>query len=486
MRELTIHISADSREHLYEQIYKHIKREIRNGAFLKDEKLPSTRFLAEYLQVSRSTVELAYQQLLSEGYIAARPCRGYFVSPIEELYDLKLKKSNQKDPVDKSKGFSGSFKSGTSEDTNISRKHSWKQDFSPNGTDVAGFPYETWKRISKNSLEDNRLKMFSQGDAKGEEELRETVARYLHASRGVNCSSQQVIIGAGTDYLLMLLAQLLGRGQSLAMENLTYPRAHRIFSSFQYKIRPISLDEGGMSIGELRKSDAQIAYVMPAHQFPTGVVMPIGRRQELLNWAMEVEGRYLIEDDYDSEFRFIGKPIPSLQAIDENGKVIYMGTFSKSIAPAIRISYMVLPPQLLAVYERVCGMYASTVSRIDQTILNQFMKEGCFERHLNKMRKIYKGKHDLLLEGLKEFRKKFDIRGEHAGLHVLLVSKDGASEGWLRERAEKAGVKVYGMSEYFMGEKALPRKDTILMGFAALSEKEIKEGLEALKKAWGV
>lgn len=486
MRELTIHISAGGREHLYEQIYKHIKREIRSGAFLKDEKLPSTRFLAEYLQVSRSTVELAYQQLLSEGYIEARPCRGYFVSPIEELYDLKLKKSNQKDPVDKSKGFSGSLKSGISGDMNASRKHSWKQDFSPNGTDVTGFPYETWKRISKNSLEDNRLKMFSQGDAKGEEELRETVARYLHASRGVNCSSQQVIIGAGTDYLLMLLAQLLGRGRSLAMENLTYPRAYRIFASFQYRIRPISLDEGGMSIGELRKSDAQIAYVMPAHQFPTGVVMPIGRRQELLNWAMEVEGRYLIEDDYDSEFRFIGKPIPSLQAIDENGKVIYMGTFSKSIAPAIRISYMVLPPQLLSVYERVCGMYASTVSRIDQTILNQFMKEGCFERHLNKMRKIYKGKHDLLLERLKEFRKKFDIRGEHAGLHVLLVSKDGASESWLTERAEKAGVKVYGMSEYFMGEKVLPRKATILMGFAALSEKEIKEGLETLKKAWEV
>lgn len=486
MRELTIHISAGSGEHLYEQIYKHIKREIRSGAFLKDEKLPSTRFLAEYLQVSRSTVELAYQQLLSEGYIEARPCKGYFVSPIEELYDLKLKKSHQKSPTGKANGFSDSLKSETSVDRHVNRKHSWKQDFSPNGTDVTGFPYETWKRISRNSLEDNRLKMFSQGDARGEEELRETVARYLHASRGVNCSSQQIVIGAGTDYLLMLLAQLLGRGQRLAMENPTYPRAYRIFDSFQYKISSVSLDEGGMSMGELRKSGAQIAYVMPAHQFPTGLIMPIGRRQELLNWAMEVEGRYLIEDDYDSEFRFKGKPIPSLQAIDEHGKVIYMGTFSKSIAPAIRISYMVLPKPLLPVYERVCGMYASTVSRIDQAILNQFMKEGCFERHLNKMRKIYKGKHDLLLEGLKEFRKKFDIMGEHAGLHVLLVSKEDVSESWLTEKAEKAGVKVYGMSEYFMGEKAMPQKATILMGFAALSEKEIEEGLEVLKETWEI
>ena len=201
------------------------------------------------------------------------------------------------------------------------------------------------------------------------------------------------MVGAGNDYLLLLLEKLLGRHAGIAMENPTYKRAYRIFRSFAYHIEVVGVDEGGMKVEELRKKQVKAAYVMPSHQYPTGITMPIGRRMELLKWAAEGEERFLIEDDYDSEFRYKGKPIPSLQGADGNGRVIYIGTFSKAIAPAIRVSYMVLPPLLLKRYRESCSFYSSTVSRIDQRILNEFIRDGYFERYLNKTRKLYREKH---------------------------------------------------------------------------------------------
>lgn len=256
------------------------------------------------------------------------------------------------------------------------------------------------EKITKSILVDANSEMFALGDAQGDLRLRETIGRYLHSSRGVNCHPEQIIIGAGTDYLFMLLEKILGRHVPIAMEEPTYKRAYQVFQSFAYKIDAIPMDAYGMDVEKLRMTDARVAYVMPSHQYPTGVVMPIGRRMELLKWAMEKEDRYLIEDDYDSEFRYKGKPIPSLQASDRDGRVIYMGTFSKSIAPAIRVGFMVLPLDLLKIYKENCGFYASTVSRIDQRILNEFIKDGYFERYLNKMRKVYRERHDFLLSKL--------------------------------------------------------------------------------------
>ena len=301
-------------------------------------------------------------------------------------------------------------------------KASFDYDFSPTGIDMSAFPYSVWRKISRDVLSQNEEQLFLQGDIQGDVELRNTISRYLHASRGVNCKPEQIIIGAGNDYLLLLLEKILGRHRKIGMENPTYKRAYRIFQSFAYDIYPIDMDENGMLVKQLDKNGVEIAYVMPSHQYPTGSIMPIGRRMELLKWAAKQENRYLIEDDYDSEFRYIGKPIPSLQASDLNSKVIYIGTFSKAIAPTIRVSYMVLPLSLLKKYKAECYFYSSTVSKIDQHILNVFIKDGYFERHLNKMRKIYKSKHDLLLELLEPFKTKFVITGENAGLHILLTS----------------------------------------------------------------
>lgn len=296
---------------------------------------------------------------------------------------------------------------------------------------------------------------------------------------------EQIMIGAGNDYLLLLLEKILGRHIPVAMENPTYKRACRIFQSFAYPVSFVPMDEGGMRLDALQKSGAQLAYVMPAHQFPTGIVMPIGRRMELLRWASEKEERYLIEDDYDSEFRYRSRPIPALKASDKNDKVIYIGTFSKAIAPAIRISYMVLPVKLLMEYKEKCGFYSSTVSRIDQSILNEFIQNGYFERYLNKMRKYYKLKHDLMMNELKAFEKDFVISGENAGLHVLLTDKKGRTEEELQRCAEDAGIKVYPMGEFYMETPpGAKRKAAVILGYGALSQDDIVDGLRALKAAY--
>lgn len=473
MNELAIELKGDTGECLYQQIYEYIKKEIRAGKLLKNEKLPSTRSLAEYLQVARSTVDTAYGQLMAEGYIIARPCRGYFVSDTTELFSLSemTVENSSREAV---------FV------TEKKEKKSFLYDFYPHAVSMKDFPFATWKRITREILVEESEEIFTLGEAQGDLELRKTISRYLHSARGVICDPRQIVVGAGTDYLLMLLEKILGRHVSIAMENPTYRRAYNVLQSFAYKIEALPMDEYGISMEALYQSGAEIAYVMPSHQYPTGTVMPIGRRLELLKWAEEEERRYLIEDDYDSEFRYRGKPIPALQASDRRGKVIYMGTFSKSIAPAIRVGYMVLPLTLLKKYKENCGFYASTVSRIDQQILNEFIKNGHFERYLNKMRKIYKEKHDCLLEQLKDFEKNFAISGENAGLHLLLIAKKGPGEKELIQKAEAAGIKVYGMSDALVGQEKKDRRyqDTILLGYGALSPDEIRQGVGLLKTAW--
>ena len=499
MYDLTIQLQLNSEKCLYEQIYEHIRQEIREGKLLMGERLPSTRSLAEYLQVARSTVDVAYAQLLSEGYIESRPYKGYYVCRMEELFQLETRPDSSCQAADtgpdnfqqKGKnGFGVKNRNSRSENTVLQPEESDEEtaylyDFSPTGIDMSAFPFSVWKKITKNVLNDDRSGLYLLGEPQGDYDLRLTISRYLHSSRGVNCSPEQIIVGAGNDYLLLLLEKILGPNVRVAMENPTYKRAYRIFCSCGYEIAAVDMDENGMRVDSLEQANATAAYVMPSHQHPTGVVMPIGRRTELLHWAGQQEGRYLIEDDYDSEFRYRGKPIPSLQSSDKHGRVIYIGTFSKAIAPAIRVSYMVLPQQLLESYRKECFFFSSTVSRIDQRILNEFIREGYFERHLNKMRKLYRAKHEMMLECLGPLEEKFSLSGENAGLHLLLTSKEGREEAELIRMAGQQQVKVYGLSDSFIGKKGEGRESfTVLLGFGALTQEEIKEGADRLKKAW--
>ena len=290
----------------------------------------------------------------------------------------------------------------------------------------------------------------------------------------------------------MLLSAILGTSRRIAMETPTYKHAYRIFGQLGFDLCTVPMDASGMQVSVLESSGAEIAYVMPSHQYPLGIVMPIKRRLELLSWAARKEGRYIIEDDYDSEFRYKGKPIPALRGTDQRDKVIYLGTFSKSIAPAIRISYLVLPEGLLQNCENALQKFSSTVSRIDQMTLDQFLKEGYFERHLNRMRSIYGRKHELLLGELKRMNSFCRVTGEHAGVHLLVEFTNGMTEREGIERAKDQGVKVYPLSEYeirnldsdkkYQGQMC--QRPTVILGYATLSEDEIIEASARLHKAW--
>lgn len=465
MNELTIHLNPKSKVPMYEQIYEYIKQDIQQGRLSAGKRLPAGRALSQYLDVSRSTVDLAYEQLLSEGYVEAVPRKGYYVCQIDELYHIS---GIQTPPAEIAKR----------------EEYSYLYDFSPNGIDLDSFPYGAWRKITKNTLIDDKKDLFQLGDPKGDLELRKTICSYLHQARGVNCRPEQVIVGAGNDYLLLLLAAVLGTSHRVAMENPTYQHAKRIFQQLGYEVSAIPMDSQGMNVEELRQSGSNIAYVMPSHQFPLGIVMPIKRRLELLAWAGEKEGRYIIEDDYDSEFRYKGKPIPALQGSDQKGRVIYLGTFSRSIAPAIRISYLVLPEQLLEPSAYALTLFSSTVSRIDQTILNRFIKEGYYERHLNKMRTIYNRKHDVLLNQMKGLSSICQIHGEYAGVHILVEFLNGMTEEEAIRRAKEAGVKVYPLSGYYCGEYKEKPLHQILMGYAVLTEEEIVKAVNCLERVW--
>ncbi|SFR81765.1 MocR-like pyridoxine biosynthesis transcription factor PdxR [Anaeromicropila populeti] len=456
---LTIPLNVKSKHPLYEQIYLHIKKEIQSGALPVQTKLPSTRGLANHLQVSRNTIEQAYAQLISEGYIESKQKSGYYICQINGLAEYHQTKL-------------------TAKQLKAEKRKVYSYDFSPFSVDLTHFPYHTWRQLSKNCLTQDE-NLFLLGHNQGDDRLRHAISDYLHQSRGVRCTEEQLIIGAGVDYLLQLISILIPRNQLIAMENPSYMRAYRIFKGLGYQTAAIDLDNMGISMEKLYQSNASIAYVTPSHQYPIGIVMPIKRRMELLQWACEEENRYIIEDDHDSEFRYTGKPIPSLQGIAPQDKVIYIGTFSRAIAPAIRVGYMVLPTPLLAQYQSEYSYYSCTVSRIDQAIITNFIQEGYFERHLNRMRKLYKTKHDTLMQALGIFKDNMEICGENAGLYVVVKFKTNVTEDLIIEEAKKNGIRLYGLLEHYI-QKPTDNTPTFLIGFANLSEFELQKGIHEL------
>lgn len=448
---------------LYEQIYLAIKQDIEDGKISFGEKLPSTRLLAANLNVSRFTVDLAYDQLVSEGYIQARAGSGFFVCDLTNLFSGISDVQNQAVP----------------RRLEEEQRPQVRIDFSPFAIDPVHFPYNIWKKRNREALEATDDLLVAR-EAAGDLGLRETIATYLYRSRGVHCTPDQILVGAGNEYLLLLLVQILGGGCSVMMENPTYMQAYEVFRHAGCQVRVGVMDEEGLQISELVRRPVNVVYVMPSHQFPMGTIMPLARRQELLEWASGEQGRYIIEDDHDSEFRYVGKPIPSLQSRDQNDCVIYLGTFSKSISPALRMSYMVLPRHLSERFHAQFDFYASTVPTGQQLAVRYFMENGDFERHLNRMRRVYKAKHDFLLKELKKRPWVRQIRGEHAGLHLVTEVVCSCSEEQLLAAARDRGVRIYGMSAYRIGRVVQKEPVTLLMGFGGLTEEALTEGLTVL------
>ena len=436
---LTYNLTATGSDSLYESLYKCIKNDILQGKLCAGEKLPSKRSFAKNLGISVITVENAYGQLSDEGYIYSMPKRGFYVSDIDMVANpnTSAKTSADANLFDDSASIACS---------------PYFADFSSNQTDSEIFPFTIWTKTVRSVLNDNRIQLMINPPCGGILPLRNAIARYLGDFRGMKVAPHQIIIGAGTEYLYGLLIQLLGKDLIYGVENPGYHKIGKICKSMDVSYRHVDLDENGVSIHELEEKKIDIIHTSPSHHFPTGIVMPVSRRYELLGWAAKEKERYIIEDDYDSELRLSGKPFPTLQSIDISGKVIYTNTFTKTLASTVRISYMVLPEDLAKRFYSELSFYSCTVSNFEQYTLAQFMENGSFEKHINRLRNYYQNKRDAILKELKSgsIGKYITIQEEEAGVHFLMHIQSDCTEAEIVEKAKAGGVKLDPLSRYYI------------------------------------
>lgn len=470
-------LNSDSDKPLYQQIYEQLKEQIISGELSARTKITSTRTLSTILNVSRNTVENAYLQLCSEGYIESKPGSGYVV--LEVLPEVLFTDN------DKSYGVSNSLKS--TEDNSIKKINTtdFSYNFEYGKLSSSDFPLKTWRKVSNKALATLTAEdMISYSESKGELDFRIEIMNYLTKSRGVSCNTNQIIVCTGFAYCLSLICQLLRQDfDEIAIEDPGYFGTRDIFTNNGYKVTPISVDKDGINITELEKSAARIVYITPSHQFPTGAVMPIQKRLKLLDWAIKNDG-LIIEDDYDSELRYSSRPIPSIQNIGHKEKVIYIGTFSKSLSPSLRVNYMVLPEAYLDRYSKLFRIYQSSVPIIQQRVLYQFMHLGHYESHLRKISLANKRKHDLLISEIhKTLDNRVIVHGRNAGLHVLVEVTNGLTELELIEKASKFGAIVYPVSMFWINLEKYSN-NMVLLGFGGMTEEQIINGIKVLNDAW--
>ena len=466
-----IELHPESRVPLYEQLYQALAGQIRAGVLAPGRPLPGRRTMAEQLGVSVNTVDTAYQMLAAEGLAESRPRRGFFVQETGGMLYTGARASRP-EPASPPAGPAPARAAGP------------RYDLSTVGVDTALFPARSWGRIQRDLLY-NSPSLLQRGEAQGDAELRTAIAGYLATYRGVNCTPEQVVVGAGIEYLLGCLAHLFA-GSTAAVENPGYSRARAVLQNSGIPCLPADIDKNGLTVEGLIGTGANLCYITPSHHFPTGVTMPAPRRAQLLAWAREVPGRYILEDDYDSEFRFDIRPLPSLQGMaGPDGPVVYLTTFSKRLAPGIRIACMVLPLDLLAAYRRDFALYSNTVSRFEQQTLSRFMTGGYFTRHLARMRLTYKKRMEHFTAALTgSLGKDLVIRGRHSGLHLLLTLPGAGGERAMVEAAGREGVFLHGLSEYYLARPQLCPPDTVVAGYAALADEDISGAAAALARAW--
>ncbi|WP_424237985.1 PLP-dependent aminotransferase family protein [Bhargavaea ginsengi] len=465
---LIVPIRRDGGGPIYAQIYEGIRRMILENSLPVGSKLPSKRKFAEHLGVSNTTVELAYEQLLAEGYITSKPRSGFYVQDIGELAYAQ--------PADDQKAAP----------PRLPEKKKYRHDFSPGRIDTGAFPFDEWRRQAKNIIDRAAADFLLLGHPHGDPELRREIATYLNHSRGVRCTPEQIVIGSGTEQLMPLVIRLLGPFTVYAVENPGYPLTHHLFRQNDRMTVPISVDGQGIDVGVLEESGADAVYVTPAHQFPTGAVLSANRRNRLLNWAAEKPGRIIIEDDYDSEFRYGGIPVPALQGMDRHGRVLYLSTFSKSLMPSLRIAYMVLPEPLLERYSELFAHYSSTVPRLEQQMLAGFMADGSFSRHLNRMRKVYRRKYIALTAALGPYAGFVSHEESQAGMHLRLTVRTSWSAEELVRRAADAGIHVQSASAYSIVRTEREYLPEIVLGFGSIPENDIPGAISLLMDAWGI
>ena len=435
---------------LYEALYRSIRGDILEGRLLPGQKLPSKRALAQNLEVSKITVETAYNQLLAEGYITAREKVGYFV---EEVEGRRLAPPAQTVPVRPPEPETA-------------------------GSGTEKFPFSVWSKLQREVMLDYGEKLLLPLPNRGLYELRLAISRHLAAFRGMGVDPENILVGAGTDFLYNLLIQLLGRDLLYAVEEPGYDKIRKIYAAGGVRVMGASMDDRGVVPDRLR--GARVLHISPSHHFPTGLVTPVSRRWELLEWAAKNNG-WIIEDDYDSEFRFDAHPMPAMQALEGGDRVIYMNTFSKSLAPSIRISYMVLPPALMERFQRELGFYSCTVPSFEQYTLARFLSRGHFEKHINRMRKFYKNRRNRVIGLLKScaFSEKLTILEQDAGLHFLLKVDTELPDRMLAEHLAAAGLRLHPLSEYYHSAD-VGDLHMLVVNYAGLREETLEQAIEKL------
>lgn len=467
---ITISLDTNSKTPLYIQLYEYIKTEIENGNIKNKEKLPSKRTLASHLKISIITVETAYAQLMAEGYIISKPGSGYYTDIWDNTEAEQLTPSANQLP----------------ETSSTDTQSEIVYDFRTNHIDTSEFPFSTWAKISREVLSGRSEELLNACDVQGTLYLRRMIAQYLRDFRGLKIEPEQIVVGAGTEYLTGLIIQLLGRDNAYGVENPGYKKVYEIFSANASRVFPIPMDEKGASAIAITGFGIDVIHITPSHHFPLGTVMPISRRQELLKWAYSKEDRYIIEDDYDNEFIYTKRPLPALQSIDKKGRVIYINTFTKTLAPSMRISYMVLPKELVQKFKSKLGFYSCTVPVFEQLTLARFIEKRHFDRHINRMKKIYRERRDILTEKISQGKlgKIVEISGLDAGMHVLLKVNNNMNQNELVLSALSKGVKIYRLSEYYSFPVSNMPENIVVAGFSGLDKKQIIKGIDALCKAW--
>ena len=440
---------------LYEQLYRALKADILSGTLPGGSRLPSGRALAEHLGLSRVTVETAYAQLLAEGYLTSRPRAGYFVEQLtpQELPPRVSEPEAQPPEPEPAQSRSAQL-----------------------------FPFSVWARLMRGVLLDRRQELLRPAPDAGLPALRQAVAAELYRQRGVHVSPEQVYIGAGAEYFYNLLIQFFGHGRVYALENPGHRKIARVYQANQVAVRPIGMDADGVIPELLEQSGAEVLHISPSHHYPTGTVTPITRRQALMRWLTAQPGRYLIEDDYDSEFRFSGLPIPTIQSMDRSGRVIYMNTFSRTISPSLRISYMILPRTLLPQWQAAMGFYSCTVPSFEQMTLTRFLAEGYFEKHLSRMKKHYRAVRAQLFSVLHtpQAVRQCAVHDTDAGLHLVLELKNAPEPEALRALLRQSGLPDALLSDFFLDAPSPQAQKSIVLGYADAEPAQLEAALTAL------
>lgn len=478
---LTYSFSNKGELSMYEYLYRCIRSDIEAGVIAPGEKLPSKRSFARHLGVSLITVEGAYSQLIAEGYLRAEPRRGYFACDLNSSGVVSGRKPSLLGvgssslatayPTDgdllPEEGLAQAYASlaaagrpregridaggqsailASSSGGNGFNDEAVFADFTGSSVPLGMFPYAAWAKSLRDALtrESERILVGETGFA-GALRLRKAIADHLRGFRGMEVDPECIVVGAGSQVLYNWLVQLLGRNLHYGVEDPGYLRLSRIYEANNVELSHIPLDENGIDMASVVESSADVLHLMPSHQFPTGIVTSIGRRYELLGWASAKDNRYLVEDDYDCEFRLTGRPIPSLQSIDATGKVIYANTFTKSLGPAFRIGYLVLPPALADRFRRELGFYSCTVSAIDQLALARFIESGDYERHVNRLRTYYRSVRDALVSAFQasSFSGRVSIEEQDAGIHFIMGISIDAKMSEVRKSAPQGHATRY-------------------------------------------